>query len=183
MKKTFLAIVLIISLLMVFSLISGCNKKEQSIAKVAVEETKEVSSDVSQSPDTAEEEADASNINQETITSEDETTEETTSATVPQDWPDVIPINPDIVITISNVGETEGKYVASVDGTYNGEADDIYNYYKQEFSNLDIDEYVQEWENGSVKNTIQTSKNGFDIAVSVTKSERGLDVSLWVKEQ
>ena len=102
---------------------------------------------------------------------------------LPQDWPDVISINPDIVITISNVGETEGKYVASVDGTYSGEADDIYNYYKQEFSSLDIDEYVQKWENGSVKNTIQTSKDGYDIAVSVTKSERGVDVSLWVKKQ
>jgi hypothetical protein len=180
MKKHFLVIFLIISFLLVFSFVSGCNKNEQSLAKTFVEEKKEVISNVSESSESfKDEEINSSNSNQESVTLEDETP----IATIPESWPDIIPINPDIIITISHVGETEGKYVASVDGTYSGEADDIYNYYKQEFSSLDIKEYVQEWDNGSVKNTIQTSKDGYDIAVSVTTSESGVDVSLWVKKQ
>jgi hypothetical protein len=129
MKKVNKIIILTFTLFalvaMVFS-ISGCARRiasnivEEAIESAAAGEGEDVDIDIEEGE-----------IN---ITDDEGTEINIGGADIPDDWPSSIPVNNNIAVQYSGKQATEGKSSWYISGVYNGESQELYDYYKSEFS-------------------------------------------------
>lgn len=61
------------------------------------------------------------------------------NATVPEGWPNVVPVGKDIQIQVSASSKSEGKTTWSISGAFSGSGEDLYNYYKSQLSSWNVD--------------------------------------------
>ncbi len=176
MKKIIIiAVTLAVSVALVFS-IGGCagriaeNAVERAIEKAAAAEGEDVDIDLSEGE-----------LN---ITDEEGNQMSFGGSDVPEDWPSVVPVNSDIEIAFSASQETDGKKGWSISGLYNGSSDELYNYYKNEFSGWDekSDATMDAGEDGKTY-TYQASNGTYLATVFISEADGEVNIVLSVTEE
>jgi hypothetical protein len=94
---------------------------------------------------------------------------------VPDNWPSSVPVNNKITITLSGSSTSDGKSTWSISGTFNGAAEDLYNWYKSQLSGwtTDYDSVVNSGEDKIY--TLGFSNDKYTVTLMVTDS-KGSDV-------
>jgi len=176
MKKVFvITIIAVVSIALVLST-GGCAKKmtekmiEKTIEQAADKEGEDVDIDLSEGE----------------LNIKDEEGNEMSfgGADIPDDWPSVVPINNDIELAFSSSQTTDGKKGWSVTGMYDGSGDDLYNYYKNEFSGWEekSDVTMDAGDDGKTY-TYQASNGTYLATVFITESEDEVNIVLSVTEE
>jgi hypothetical protein len=103
---------------------------------------------------------------------------------LPEDWPSVVPINTDIQITNSATNPEKMRYVVS--GKFNIPTEDMYNYYKNEFSSCNLDYDDQSEYKGYISYAFGFSNDNYYIMIEITtaKNEKdGIGITVVEKPQ
>ena len=165
-KITLIAIIMIISIALIIS-ISGCTQK---IAETMVE--KAIENAAAQEGDNIDVDLQSGQVN---ISDEQGNKISIGGAEVPDDWPSEIPVNKDIQIEFAESWKADdGKMNWNINGTYNGSAEDLYNYYKSELSgwNEEIDSVAKAGDQGATY-TYVVGNDTYNVTVSISESEDG----------
>ena len=104
--------------------------------------------------------------------------------TVPEGWPDVVPVNENITIQFSTTTKTDNKMNYSISGLYKGTAEDLYNYYKSALTGftVDSDSVIDSGEDGKIY-SLQFSNDNYVVSVFITGSDKEVTVILSVNEK
>jgi hypothetical protein len=104
--------------------------------------------------------------------------------TVPEGWPNVVPVNKDITISFSSKQKTDNKMNYSISGLYKGTAEDLYNYYKSALTGftVDSDSVIDSGEDGKIY-SLQFSNDNYVVSVFITGSDKEVTVILSVNEK
>ena len=102
--------------------------------------------------------------------------------TLPENWPSVVPINNDIQITNSATNPEKLRYV--VQGDFNIPIEEMYNYYKDQFSDWTLS-YDDKSENeGLVSYAFGFSNDQYSISIEILESKYDKDeIMLTVAEK
>ena len=102
--------------------------------------------------------------------------------TLPENWPSVVPINNDITITNSATNPEKLRYVVS--GDFNIPIEEMYNYYKDQFSGWTLS-YDDKSENkGLVSYAFGFSNDQYSIMIEILESKYDKDeIMLTVAEK
>jgi hypothetical protein len=93
--------------------------------------------------------------------------------TLPENWPSVVPINNDIQITNSATNPEKLRYV--VQGDFNIPVEEMYNYYKDQFSGWTLS-YDDKSENeGLVSYAVGFSNDQYSIMIEILESKYDKD--------
>jgi len=93
--------------------------------------------------------------------------------TLPENWPSAVPINNDIQITNSATNPEKQRYVVS--GDFNIPLEEMYNYYKDQFSGWTLN-YDDKSENeGLVSYAIGFSNEQYDVMIEILQEENDED--------
>lgn len=93
--------------------------------------------------------------------------------TLPENWPSVVPINNDITITNSGTNPEKLRYV--VQGDFNIPIEDMYNYYKDQFSGWTLS-YDDKSENkGLVSYAFGFNNEQYDIMIEIIQEKNDKD--------
>jgi ABC-type Fe3+-hydroxamate transport system substrate-binding protein len=103
---------------------------------------------------------------------------------VPDNWPSSVPVNDKITIQISGSSKSDNKTTWSISGTYDGKAEDLYNWYKSQLSGWTSD-YDSVTNSGNDKiYTLGLSNDQYTVSVMVTDSAgSGVGAILGVAEK
>jgi ABC-type Fe3+-hydroxamate transport system substrate-binding protein len=103
---------------------------------------------------------------------------------VPDNWPSSVPVNDKITIQISGSSKSDNKTTWTISGTYNGKAEDLYNWYKSQLSGWTSD-YDSVTSSGNDKiYTLGFSNDKYTVSVMVTDSaDSGVGAILGVAEK
>jgi hypothetical protein len=94
---------------------------------------------------------------------------------VPDNWPSSVPVNNNITITLSGSSTSDGKSTWTISGTFDGKAEDLYNWYKSQLSGWTTD-YDSVTTSGEDKiYTLGLSNDQYTVTLMVTDSA-GSDV-------
>jgi len=104
--------------------------------------------------------------------------------TVPEGWPDVVPVNENITIQFSSTQKTDNKMNYSISGLYKGTSEDLYNFYKGALTSfsLDSDSATDSGEDGKFYSLV-FSNDKYTVSVFVTDSNKEVAVILGVNEK
>jgi len=175
MKK---AIAFIFVLLMVLFSVSGCRSVEEKVAEKVIEKAAEskgedVDVDLSEEGVTIKSDEGELNIGE--------------GAELPDGFPDVVPINPDLQIVTSWKSTEEGKENFAVSALYDkGSGNEIFNWYKNELvsSGWEItNEYTVDSGDEGKSSSLQADNGGYDLVVVVMDTEEEVSVMISVTEQ
>jgi hypothetical protein len=102
--------------------------------------------------------------------------------TLPENWPSVVPINNDITITNSATNPEKLRYV--VQGDFNIPIEEMYNYYKDQFSGWTLS-YDDTSENkGLVSYAIGFNNEQYDIMIEIIQEKNDKDqISITVHDK
>jgi len=170
MKK--LAAILLVALMAVFAL-SGCAKAGEKLTEQVMEKVIEEAA-----------EGEGGNVD---LDIDDEEIKITTDegdeiniggADIPDGWPSVVPVHPDVDIQTSFKGASDGKNNFSISAMYGGSGEDLFNWYKGELSGWNV---VSEFsgEDDSGKSYSLNVENGeYQVSVLVVESDDDQEVML-----
>lgn len=104
--------------------------------------------------------------------------------TVPDGWPDVVPVDKNITIQFSGSQKTDGKQSYNISGTYKGASVDLYNYYKGAMTGftVDSDSVTDSGESGKMYN-LQFSNDKYVVSLFITEGEGEVGVIMSVSEK
>ena len=176
MKKIIITIsVLSVAIMLVLAL-GGCTQNiAAKIAEKAIE-------------DAAAKEGESVDVNldegQVNITDEEGNEVSLGGTTVPEGWPDVVPVNKDITIQLSGSMKIDNKMNYNISGLYKGTSEDLYNFYKGALTSfsLDSDSVTDSGEDGKFYSLV-FSNDKYTVSVFVTDSNKEVAVILSVNEK
>ncbi len=176
MKKIIITISVVSVVIMLVLSLGGCTKNIASkIAEKAIENA-------------AAKEGESVDVNLEegqvNITDEEGNEISIGGTTLPEGWPDVVPVNEDITIQFSGSQKTDGKQSYNISGTYKGASVDLYNYYKGAMTGftIDSDSVTDSGEDGKIY-SLQLSNDQYNVSVFVTDSDNEVTVIMSVNEK
>jgi hypothetical protein len=104
--------------------------------------------------------------------------------TVPEGWPDVVPVNENIAIQFSSSQKTDNKMNYNISGLYNGTSEDLYNFYKSALTSftVDSDSVIDSGEDGKTY-SLQLSNDKYTVSVFVTDNNKEVAIILSVNEK
>ena len=104
--------------------------------------------------------------------------------TVPEGWPDVVPVNENITIQFSSSQKIDNKMNYSISGLYNGASEDLYNYYKSALTGfaVDNDSVTDSGEDGKFYSLV-FSNDKYTVSVFVTDNNEEVTVIMSVNEK
>lgn len=103
---------------------------------------------------------------------------------VPDNWPSSVPVNDKIKIALSGSSTTDGKSTWTISGTFDGKAEDLYNWYKSQLSGWTADYDSVSESNGDKVYTLGLSNDKYTVTLMVTDSaSSGVGVVLGVTEK
>jgi uncharacterized protein YceK len=103
---------------------------------------------------------------------------------VPDNWPSSVPVNDKIKIVLSGSSTSDGKSTWNISGTFDGAAEDLYNWYKNQLSGwtADYDSVVNSGEDKIY--TLGLSNDQYTVTLMVTDSKSsGVGAILGVTEK
>lgn len=176
MKKTIIIVIVIILSFSVVFASTGCAQRlaeraiESAIENAAAQEGEDVDIDFSEGE-----------LN---ISDEEGNEMSFGGADIPEDWPSVVPINNDIEINFSASQTTDGKKGWSITGTYGGRAEELYNYYKGEFSGWDeVSDVKTDMGDDGMNYSYQATNGTYLASFFANESDEGVNVVLSVVEE
>ena len=173
MKKK---ILLIISALMVLAIVfssSACGRAVEKITEKAIE--KAVESAAGGNADVSVDDTGVAISNEESAVQVGE------NATVPEGWPDVVPVSNDIKIQLSSSIKSEGKTTWFISSIFSGSGEDLYNYYKSQLSSWNVDSDVNSNSEGTKSWTVILSNDKYTFVAMITddgKEDKSITISL-----
>ena len=104
--------------------------------------------------------------------------------TVPEGWPDVVPVNENITIQFSGSQKTDNKMNYNISGLYKGTSEDLYNFYKGALTSftIDSDSVTDSGEDGKFYSLV-FSNDKYTVSVFVTDNNEEVAVILGVNEK
>ncbi|MCL5072303.1 MAG: hypothetical protein M1308_15640 [Actinobacteria bacterium] len=104
--------------------------------------------------------------------------------TVPEGWPDVVPVNENITIQYSGSQKTDNKMNYNISGIYKGTSEDLYNFYKSALAGftVDSDSVTDSGEDGKFYN-LQSSNDKYTVSVFITDSNEEVAIVLSISEK
>ena len=170
MKK--LAVILLVALMAVFAL-SGCAKAGEKLAEKVMEKV------IEEAAEGEGENVDIDIGDEEIKITTDEGDEiNIGGAVIPDGWPSVVPIHPDIDIQTSFKAASDGKNNFSISAMYGGSGEDLFSWYKSELNGWNV---VSEFsgEDDSGKSYSFNVENGtYDVSVFIIESDDDQEVVL-----
>jgi len=88
---------------------------------------------------------------------------------IPEGWPETVPVNDNIKISFSGSSKTEGKISWNISGTYSGTGQELYDWYKKNLSDWNIDNDSVLESDGEKTFSIEPSNSNFIIKVWITE--------------
>ncbi|MHB1346591.1 MAG: hypothetical protein ACYCXK_03775 [Candidatus Humimicrobiaceae bacterium] len=154
MKKTLVIIIIVVISTTLVFFIGSCKKKD---AEKVAEETEEA----------------ASKSEEIEVKMTDEEGNELIpgGTSVPEGWPETVPVNDKIKISFSGSSKIEGKTNWNISGTYSGTGQELYDWYKKNLSdwNTDSDSLLES--DGEKIFSIQFSNNNSIVTVWITEND------------
>jgi ABC-type Fe3+-hydroxamate transport system substrate-binding protein len=103
---------------------------------------------------------------------------------VPDNWPSSVPVNDKIKIVVSGSSTSDGKSTWNISGTFDGKAEDLYNWYKSQLSGWTADYDSVSESNGDKVYTLGFSNDQYTVTLLVTDSaDSGVGAILGVAEK
>jgi len=170
MKK--LIVIFLVTLMAVFAL-SGCAKAGEKLAEQVMEKVIEEAAD-----------GESGNVDLDIgdeeikITTDEGDEINIGGADIPDGWPSVVPVHPDVDIQTSYKGASDGKNNFSISAMYGGSGEDLFNWYKSELSGWNvISEFSGEDDSG--KSYSFNVENGtYNVSVLIIESDDDQEVVL-----
>jgi hypothetical protein len=176
MKKIVITIsVLAITIMLVLAL-GGCTKNIASkIAEKAIENA------AAKSGESVDINLDNGQVN---VTDKEGNEISLGGTTVPEGWPDVVPVNKDITIQFSSKQKSDNKMNYSISGLYNGTSVDLYNFYKGALTGfaVDSDSVTDSGKDGKFYSLV-LSNDKYTVSVFITDSGKEVAVIMSVNEK
>lgn len=170
MKK--LAVILLAVLMAVFVL-SGCAKAGEKLAEQVMEKVIEEAAEGEGADidvDIGDEEV--------KITTDEGDELSIGGADIPDDWPSVVPVHPDLDIQTSFKGTSDDKNNFSISAMYGGSGEDLFNWYKSELSGWNvISEFSGEDDSGK-SYSLNVENGAYQVSVLVIESDGDQEVTL-----
>ena len=176
MKKIIITISILAVAVMLVLALGGCTQNiAAKIAEKAIEDA------AAKSGESVDVNLDEGQIN---ITDEEGNEVSLGGTTVPEGWPDVVPVNENITIQFSTTTKTDNKMNYSISGLYKGTSEDLYNFYKEALTSfsLDSDSATDSGEDGKFYSLV-FSNDKYTVSVFVTDSNKEVAVILGVNEK
>ena len=176
MKKIIITISVLSVVIMLVLALGGCT--QNIAAKIAEKAIENVAAQEGESVDVN---LDEGQVN---ITDEEGNEVSLGGTTVPEGWPDVVPVNENITIQFSATQKTDNKMNYSISGLYKGTSEDLYNFYKGALTSftLDSDSVTDSGEDGKFYSLV-FSNDKYTVSVFVTDSNKEVSVILGVNEK
>jgi len=104
--------------------------------------------------------------------------------TVPEGWPDSVPVNENITIQFSSKQKTENKMSYNISGLYNGTSEELYNFYKEALTSftVDSDSVTDSGEDGKIY-SLALSNDKYTVSVFITDSNEEVVIIMNVNEK
>ncbi|MGM0366974.1 MAG: hypothetical protein ACQEP2_00145 [Actinomycetota bacterium] len=103
---------------------------------------------------------------------------------LPEGFPNVVPVYPDLNIVSSSSFKEEGSQAYTVMGSYTGNGEDVFNWYKDQLASWDIEsEQSTDLGEEGLFYTINASSGNYTLNVTVTESEGENAVLLNVEQK
>ena len=176
MKKIIITISILAVAVMLVLALGGCTQNiAAKIAEKAIEDA------AAKSGESVDVNLDEGQVN---ITDEEGNEVSLGGTTVPEGWPDVVPVNENITIQFSTTTKTDNKMNYSISGLYKGTSEDLYNFYKGALTSfsLDSDSVTDSGEDGKFY-SIVFSNDKYTVSVFVTDSNKEVAVIMGVNEK
>lgn len=181
MKKAIaLAAVISMAIFMLFSA-SGCFKVGQKIAEKVTEEAVEEAIEEGIESEGGEAEVDIGEGEVSIKTDESEMTVGE-GAELPEGFPKVVPVYPDMEISSSWKSVENGKENFSVSGMTSDSREKIFNWYKGELGGWEIEGEFTSESGGESTSTISANDGTYSVVVMIMESDEGTVVTLAVSE-
>ena len=176
MKKIIITIsILAVAVMLVFAL-GGCTQNiAAKIAEKAIEDA------AAKSGESVDVNLDEGQVN---ITDEEGNEVSLGGTTVPEGWPDAVPVNKDITIQLSGSMKIDNKMNYNISGLYKGTSEDLYNFYKSALTSfsLDSDSVTDSGEDGKIYSLV-FSNDKYTVSVFVTDNNKEVAIILSVNEK
>ena len=176
MKKIIITISILAVAVMLVLALGGCTQNiAAKIAEKAIEDA------AAKSGESVDVNLDEGQVN---ITDEEGNEVSLGGTTVPEGWPDVVPVNKDITIQLSGSMKIDNKMNYNISGLYKGTSEDLYNFYKGALTSfsLDSDSVTDSGEDGKFYSLV-FSNDKYTVSVFVTDSNKEVAVILSVNEK
>jgi len=176
MKKIIITISILAVAVMLVLALGGCTQNiAAKIAEKAIEDA------AAKSGESVDVNLDEGQVN---ITDEEGNEVSLGGTTVPEGWPDVVPVNENITIQFSTTTKTDNKMNYSISGLYKGTSEDLYNFYKGALTSfsLDSDSVTDSGEDGKFYSLV-FSNDKYTVSVFVTDSNKEVAVIMGVNEK
>ncbi len=176
MKKIIITISILAVAVMLVLALGGCTQNiAAKIAEKAIEDA------AAKSGESVDVNLDEGKVN---ITDEEGNEVSLGGTTVPEGWPDVVPVNKDITIQLSGSMKIDNKMNYNISGLYKGTSEDLYNFYKGALTSfsLDSDSVTDSGEDGKFYSLV-FSNDKYTVSVFVTDSNKEVAVILSVNEK
>ena len=176
MKKIIITIsILAVAVMLVFAL-GGCTQNiAAKIAEKAIEDA------AAKSGESVDVNLDEGQVN---ITDEEGNEVSLGGTTVPEGWPDAVPVNKDITIQLSGSMKIDNKMNYNISGLYKGTSEDLYNFYKGALTSftIDSDSVTDSGEEGKIYSLV-FSNDKYTVSVFVTDNNKEVAIILSVNEK
>jgi hypothetical protein len=155
MKKAFAVITVVVIFATLVLFLGGCKPKNaEKVVEKEIEEAASKSEEI------------------EVKMTDDEGNELIPGGTsVPEGWPETVPINDNIKISFSGSSKTEGKTNWNISGTYSGTGQELYDWYKKNLSDWNTDSDSVFESDGEKTFSIQSSNDNAIVTVWITEGD------------
>jgi len=170
MKK--LAVILLVALMAVFAL-SGCAKAGEKLAEQVMEKV------IEEAAEGEGENVDVDIGDEEVKITTDEGDEiNIGGADIPDDWPSVVPVHPDIDIQTSFKSTSDGKNNFSISAMYGGSGEDLFNWYKSELSGWNVVSEFSGNDDSGKSYSLNVENGTYQVSVLIVESDDDQEVML-----
>lgn len=176
MKKA-IALVLVISLAVFILFSAGGCKVGQKIAEKVTEEA--IEENIESEGGEAEVDITEGEVSVKTDESEMTVGE---GAELPEGFPKVVPVYPDMEISSSWKSVENGKENFSVSGTTSDSGDEVFSWYKSQLGGWEIEGEFTSESGGESTSTISANDGTYSVVVVIMESDEGTVVTLAVSE-
>ena len=176
MKKIIITISILAVAVMLVLALGGCTQNiAAKIAEKAIEDA------AAKSGESVDVNLDEGQIN---ITDEEGNEVSLGGTTVPEGWPDAVPVNKDITIQLSGSMKIDNKMNYNISGLYKGTSEDLYNFYKGALTSftIDSDSVTDSGEEGKIYSLV-FSNDKYTVSVFVTDNNKEVAIILSVNEK
>ena len=176
MKKIIITISILAVAVMLVLALGGCTQNiAAKIAEKAIEDA------AAKSGESVDVNLDEGQVN---ITDEEGNEVSLGGTTVPEGWPDAVPVNKDITIQLSGSMKIDNKMNYNISGLYKGTSEDLYNFYKGALTSftIDSDSVTDSGEEGKIYSLV-FSNDKYTVSVFVTDNNKEVAIILSVNEK